>query len=358
MSKENSQIAMVRPLWTHRQWFLDNDHLGDITVLVCQRKTVDLIRLTIESLLRFYPDIKIVVVDGDSRDDSTLYLRYKAITTPNLKLVEIKVNDGHKHNSHGETMDFAIKNHITTKYVLLMDSDLVIERHGFIEGMKEQIENKGLYATGTLMLMSEKGEGCRPPDDENDILPYAHPSCSLYNAETYKTLRRFYDHGAPCCWNMIDAKHKGLKVGYFPIDKYVSHLSGASWCEPQTIWNHDHDVYLRPFVTFITDNHVEALKTQTDRDFDIVDTAPNANSFVVLHEDGIKRNITNNLYGMRFKVQGEYVCYLSPYIQDISEKLVHLVKLAAIAQNAPNELNVGGLVFYKRNYWQNKICLE
>lgn len=358
---------MVRPNWTHEQWFRDNNPLSDVTLLICQRKTPDLIRLTIESILRFYPDINIVVIDGNSKDESTLYLKWKSVTNPNIKVVELTPQMCAEHdiplaangiNSHGATMNYAIRNHITTKYVLLCDSDLVIERGGFIEGMKAQINEDCLYAIGTLMLVSEEGEGCCSPKSESDLLRYAHPSCSLYNAEVYRTLKPFNDHGAPCVWNQIDAKKKGLSIGYFPIDKYVSHLSGASWCVPQTIWNNDHNVFIRPFVTFITDTHIEELKSQTDRDFDIVNTASPANSFVILHEDGVKRNVTNKLYGLRFNVCGEYVCHLDKGVDKISPDIVHLIKLQAIKEKAPNEMNVGGLIVYKRTYWQNKKSLE
>lgn len=346
-----NEVALVRPYFELDREF--HKKLPDVTVLICQRKTKDLTQLTIESLLRFYPDINILVIDGDSRDDSTLYLRWKAVTVPNLKLVELRVSDKQKHNSHGETMDEAIRNHIKTKYVLLLDSDVITHRGGFIEGMREQIEKEGLYATGTLMIVSEKGEACKPPESEEDVLRYAHPSCSLYDAEKYRTLKEFTDHGAPCALNMIDAKKKGLGIGYFPVDKYANHLSGGSWCEPATIWKHDFGVYLRPFVTFIGNN----VNMQTDLDFDIVPYVHTPKKhFVILHEDLIKREIENILYDIRFKVHGEYVCDLQT--EFIVNDFVTQVKQEAIRNNAPDTLEVDGHVVYRRNYWQNKICLE
>lgn len=350
---DRREIGLVRPHFN-----LDKDYHSDkwkdITVLICSRKDKALIQLTIESFQRFYPDVNILVVDGNSQDDSLIYLRWKAITS-NVQLVELYDNVGQ--NSHGTTMDFALRNHVKTKYCLLMDSDVITQRGGWLESMYTQCENEDLYATGTLMQVSRAGHACQAPKDDADILRYAHPSCSLYRAKVYKVLERFVDHGAPCVYNMIDAEAKGLQIGYFPIDKYVSHLSGASWCVPRTIWQHDYGVPLRPFVTFITDKHIEILSKQTDKDFDIINTGYPVQKAIVLHSDGKRIDLNNNLYSIRFNVMGEYVCRLTEYVENVNAGFVTLIKSEVIKQKAPDMLEVGGLILHRRNYWQNKICL-
>lgn len=350
---DRRETALVRPEFTLDKEY-HSEKWKDITVLICSRKDKALIQLTIESFHKFYPDVNILVVDGNSQDDSLTYLRWKAVTS-NVKVVELYDNVGF--NSHGTTMNMAIRRHIKTKYVLLMDSDVITERGGWLESMYAQLENEDLYATGTLMQVTRSGGGCGAPINDNDILRYAHPSCSLYTTDIYKILEPFCDHGAPCIYNMIDAESKGLKIGYFPIDKYVSHLSGASWCNPATIWANDHGVLLRPFVTFITNKHVEILSKQTDKDFDIINVGYPVQKAVVLHSDGKRIDLNNNLYSIRFNVMGEYVCMLTEYVENVNEAFVTLVKNAAIKQNAPDILEIGGLILHRRNYWQNKICL-
>jgi len=353
------QVALVRPNFELDREF-HSEKLKDVTVLICQRKTKDLVQLTIESLLSFYPDINILVIDGNSQDNSTLYLRYKSITHPNIKVVELNEEIIKEHkivtnagvNSHGSTMNYALKNHVKTKYFLLMDSDVITERGGFIEGMKTQLEAEGLYAIGTLMLVSKMYQACRLPVDDTDVLRYAHPSCSLYETETYLKLVPFEDHGAPCVWNMIDAERKELKIGYYPIDKYVSHLSGASWTTPRTIWSNDHDVKLRPFVTFITEKAI--LSNQTDHDFDVVTPGVLGRHYVIQHRDLVKREVNNRLYDIRYNVHGEYVCHLPD--MNVADEFVHLIKLQAIEEKAPDEMIVGGLLVIKRTAWQQKHC--
>ncbi|MDD4970791.1 MAG: glycosyltransferase family A protein [Paludibacter sp.] len=360
LSRENPNIGLVRPFWNFEQFHRDLWKDLDVTVLICQRKTKNITQLCLESLLRFYPDIPILVVDGNSQDDSTLYLDYKSIICPNVKVWHRTA----ELNSHGVTMNEAIHGYITTEYVLLMDSDVITMRYGYIEGMLQQMKEhrmseKPMYATGTLMLVTRQNFACGAPDNISDVLRYAHPSCSLYHVPTYKSLNApFTDHGAPCVYNMLAAESHGLIIGYWPVDKYVAHLSGASWCVPKTIWNHDNDVPLRPFLTFIVTNEKQVLELagQEDHDFDIVPLGNLVSDSVVVH-DAEALLVTNHLYDLRFRIHGEYVCHLNFTIDRVDKIIVTLMKKAVIEYKAPDELFVGGLRIVKRHVWQRKDCL-
>lgn len=376
MSTEK-QVDMTRPVWGnhHREYFLQKWKDNDITVLICQRKTKDLIRLTLESLLRFYPDIPVLVVDGDSKDDSTLYLRYKQITTPNVTLWERPHTNAGKHTSHGVTMHEALSR-IATKYVLMLDSDVISERGGYIEGMLEQFKvNENLYATGSLMLVSNKNYACGYPESQEDTLRYAHPSCSIINREKYfeiaatqtnlpngeKVSNVFADHGSPCVYSMMGAEKLGYEVNYYPVDQYTSHLSGASWTEPyRNIWNNDHGVYLRPFVTFIIHGG-QAIKPsdQADNDYDVVLTTNRVQAPVIMI-GGAPTDVDNCVYPLKYNVIGEYVCMISHFNATIflPSDIITKVKVSAIELNAPDEIEVDGLRFVKRNVWQQIDCLK
>lgn len=356
LCKENGAIQLAHPEFDleyhNREW----DVTKEVTILICQRKTFEITRLCIESILRFYPDINILVVDGDSQDESTLYLRYKALTTPNLELHE---RIGLRH-SHGETMDDALKNRIKTPYALLMDSDTIVNRGNWIEDLVMQFkENPKLYATGSLMLVTRKNFGVGAPHDEDDILRYAHPSCSMFHVNTYKELKTpFNDNGSPLAHNMIEAQEKGLEIGAYPIDKYVSHRSGVSWItEHQIVWKEDYNVFIRPFVSFIVTapQHLTALEEQTSRDFNISVKAPHISLKIW---DGETKDINNQFFGIRYSVNGEYVCLLNEAVTALVPDFIQQVKLAVIEQKAPEELNVGGLVVVKRTLWHKRECLQ
>lgn len=355
LCKKYSAIEMIRSFWDyHQEW-------KDITVLICQRKTKILIQLCLESLLTFYPDIPILVVDGNSQDDSTLYLRYKSLVCSNITIWERKIVESKEFNSHGNSMHEAITDHIKTKYALLLDSDTIIKRGGFIEGMLSQFENPKLYATGTLMIVSNSDAGNGTPKTEEDILKYPHPSCSMFRTDIYKQLIPFGDYGSPCVYNVQDAISKGWEIGTFPIDKYVMHLSGASWTTPRTIWSCDNDIFIRPFISFIIDNEKQfsQLYKQDDLDFEIIPLLQKEyldNIVIHCHEAG--EIVKNRIFRIRFNVHGEYVCVIDNSISRIDKNFVHIVKLEIINSSAPDEINIGGLQLVKRKIWQFRHALR
>lgn len=356
LCKDIPNVDLVRPFGIDKDYWIKYWIEKEITVLICQRQTPDLIKLTLSSLLQFYPDIPIIVVDGDSQDDSTIYLRYMAAKHSNIKVWE---RIGLRH-SHGETLDQALRSHIKTKYCLMMDSDVITERGGWIEGMLKQFEDDPkLYATGTRMLVTRDGQACGAPKDRNDVLMYAHISTAIYHVPTYLTLKPAVDHGAAFCHNMTDAERKGFNIGYFPVDKYLSHLSGGSWCVPRTIWKNDFDVYLRPFVTFIctNENQLTELSAQTDHDFNIVTRGAFIDDNFVIH-GAEPFHVSNYLYDIRFKVNGEYICLLNESVNNLDADTVRKIKLLAIEMGAPDEMNFGGLELFERKFWQRTKAIQ
>lgn len=354
LSRENPNSDLVRPFWNSDNYHKKIWEEKNITVLICQRKTLDATRLCLESLLKFYPDIPVLVVDGNSEDESTSYLHYKSALYPN-----VKVWDRIGLNSHGETMDEAIRQFITTKYVLLMDSDVISERHGYIEGMLEQFkENSNLYATGNLMLVTRQNQACGAPYDESDVLKYAHPCCSIIDVETYKTLEPFINHGAPCVINMIDAENKKLDVDYFPVDKYTSHLSGHSWTDPKTIWNNDHDVLFRPLVTFVVhfDNHIYWLFDQNVKDFDVIFPGKRSNINIVVHDGAPPVSLNNTVFDIRFNIKGEYICNLDDNLNFISESIVSRLS-SEVSNNPSDTIVIDNITFVRRKVWQRNQAL-
>lgn len=342
---------MSRTEWTAREHFAQQSRALDLTVLITHHKTKRLTQLALESLLRFYPDIPILVTDNDSQDDSTLYLDWKAIVCPNVRV-------WHRTglNSHGVAMDEAIHQHITTRYVMLMDTDVIIERGGFIEPMLAEFSNKNLYAIGTYMSVSFENDGCGGPHNENDVLHYAHPSLSIYDRERYLTLPPFANHGAPCCYNNKGAQMRGLYVKSWPIDLYVSHMSGASWTTPRTIWQHDHGVLVRPFVTFITD-WIQTLQKQTDKDFDVLPPGEMGEGFfcvIPIQGKANPRHIKNEAFPNFYKATGEYVCRFSG---ELPANYVDILKHRAIDGMGANVIDIDSVTSYRRNYWQEFICL-
>lgn len=353
----SNTVELVRPYEISDAWHKEYWLNKNITVLITQRKTFDITRLCLESLLRFYPDIPILVMDGDSADESLLYLRWKSLTEKNISLVELKGVVG-KHNSHGVAMHDCLTKFIKTKYVLLLDSDTIIFRGGFIEWMLDQIQGTdNMFATGTLMEVSNSNDAIGAPKDDEDILRYAHPSCSIIDREKYIQFKSVSsDHGSPLVYVMKEAKELGMCVGYFPVDKYVAHLSGSSWSEPRTVWKHDFGVQARPFISFITESAgmFNQLTQQTGNDFEIITALKNGSGSVILHENLVTVPLENNrIFTSRFNLRGEYVCVLKDG-DIISKDLVYLAKIISIDKQAPDEFDILGIKFIRRKVFQNK----
>ena len=348
------RILMHRPTWNLGELFRARAKYYDITVLICQYNTLGLSKLCVESLLRFYPDLPVLIADTDSDDGSELYAMWLQVVHPNIRCW---INKGIK--SHGLTMHQAICNYVTTKYVLLLDSDVIIERGGWLEAMLDQFRlDPQLLSTGSYMEGSYKADACALPEGPDDILPYNHPSCSIFDLTKYHILPPFADHGAPCVFTMKAGIAKGFHVGYYPVDEYVSHLSGASWGTCRSTWEYDHGVTTKPFVTFVLNpgQEVPSIALQEDMDFDVVYTkhkTSETNIFVWLSFE--PKTIDNNTWAIRWNVRGEYVC--SP-IGPITPQFVKRLKWDAISFKRPDKIDVDGQHCYKRSYWQAHIAFE
>ena len=349
------QISMTRTIWYYDQYHKDNDDNSDVTVVICNYGTLDLIRVCLNSLLRFYPDIKILVVNGSpSHQPSTDYIRFMAVKHTNIKVYE--KDKGH---SHGINMDEAIRNFVSTDYFLLLDSDIIVKRGGFIDGMKSQLQDNALnYATGTLMIGSNENDAIGYPRFDGDELWYVHPSCSMFKRYMYLLFAPFADHGAPCVFNMKDAVKYGYKILLYPVDKYVLHLSGASWIKPSTQWRDDGDAFIRPLVTFIVSSHDDAviLSEQDDQDFDIILEGNRIKDTFVIH--GIEPyNVDNYVYSKRFNIAGEYVCSLSDLFPMADSTFVKNLRLKIIENKLPEVVTIDGVNIYRRDYWQLNISM-
>lgn len=349
----NETTPLARPNWNHEDYF--REKFEDVTILICQRNTRDLIQLCVSSILQHYPEIKILVVDGNSQDESISWLHFMAAMHPNIKVWE-RVG----RNSHGETMHEAIQKFIKTKYVLLMDSDTIVRRGGFIEKMLEQFyDDEKLFATGSLMLVTRSGEGCGDPKNDNDVLRYAHPSCSLYDVDFYKRLNApFHDHGAPCIAAMIAAEHSHFNIEGFPVEKYVQHLCGASWQQIPTVWNDDADIQIRPMITFIVTSHEVQLHEFlfSSADFNIILKGDYVDKSFGTYDRG-QLDVKNVLFDIRFRVNGYFVCEINE-ATEIEHDFIASLRSIITPNCSRGEFEYRGLKIYERKYWQKYVSTK
>lgn len=345
---------LIRPEWDFEEFHIQEWRKKDVTIVMAERDTANVTKLCLESLFRFYPDIPVVIVDGGSQDDSINYVRFLQASKQNVCLWE-----RFGRNGHGDMLNEGIRNYVETKYALIMDNDCIVRRGGWIEEMLQIMNTTDIYALGSLMLVTYQGDGCGDPADESDVLRYTHPSCSMIRLSEYLQLAPFVEHGAPLVHNMKEAQDKGKRIEYFPVEKYVMHLSGASWTNPyRTMWRDDFDVNLRPFITFIVrdTSNLIVLQRQADKDFDIVLAGTRGTDLIHIFNSG-QKNVDNDLYPLRFKVQGEYVCELNLVSYGLDDYHVTNMKSKLIAAGLPDEIEINGMKIIKRKLWQSREAI-
>ena len=347
---------LIRPDWLHEEFHKESWRKRDVTAIMCERDTADVTKLCLESLLKFYPDLPLLIIDGGSTDGSLDYVRMLE-----KKYSNITVWHRIGRNGHGTMLDEGIRRYIRTKYVLLLDNDLIIKRGRWIEGMLDLMNFSAgsPYAVGSLMLVTNIGDACGEPKDADDVLRYIHPSCGMIHRETYLTMRPFVEHGAPLVYNMQDAQKKGLIVKNFAVEKYVCHLSGASWTQPRTVWRDDMDVLTRPFFTIIVDDNLpkvlEKIFGQQETDLEVIPEGKPFNE--TIHIFGIgQRKVENRYFDTRFHVHGEYVL-LTSQMGELDWATLTAAKRELIRLNMPDEYEMNSIKYTKRKLWQEKSTL-
>jgi glycosyltransferase involved in cell wall biosynthesis len=239
--------------------------LSDITALIINWKTLDLVQGCAESLLHFYPDIQVVMVDNDSQDASTEWIRALAEDRENVSAI---MNCGHSladapveefpalvrrenkpllsaiglapggrpltfmervlralwgdgNVGHGPALHqgFMLAK---TRYTLALDSDCVVRAAGFIEEMLDVAVAESAYAVGRDIFLATRGGHAKGGGGYHHV----HTSVSVLDMEKYKTLLPYVLFGVSGILNMPDAQRKGYPIVDYPIgaeDSAVHH---------------------------------------------------------------------------------------------------------------------------------------
>ena len=188
----------------------------DITAVVVNFETEELIKNAVNSFRKFYPTIPLVIVDNNSTDGSRDWIRKQK--NEFTRVVLNRSNKGHGPALHREFL------RADTKYVFTFDSDVEFLRGGLLESMAALIRDA--YAIGWLRWVNFDGVAVdeKKPFDKEKYCPYIHPYSALYDRDIYLTLSPFVNNGAPAVFNMRDANKRGLEVVPFYLAPYVKHL--------------------------------------------------------------------------------------------------------------------------------------
>ena len=189
--------------------------MNDITVLIINYQTPDLLDKAINSLLNFYPDVATIIFDNGSKDNSI-----ETINEISKKHSNIRVHFNGKNIFHGPSMDFALRNLVKTKYCFILDSDTETIKKGFLEEMRNILEEDEFnYAVGLEENVNERGFLHANGKIRIILSPFM-----LIKRNIYITLAPFIHHGQPVMFNFDEASKKGYKIFNYHIDGYINHL--------------------------------------------------------------------------------------------------------------------------------------
>lgn len=231
--------------------------LSDVTVLIVNWKTPDLLAICVETFLKFYPKVELILVDNDSRDGSPKYISDLVFANANVSAI---LNRGHRlagvpferfprleirqvlgsqtvvgllhtgqpismkekvmrelwgdgNIGHGPGLHLGLTA-MRTPFALALDSDCEILRGGFIEAMMQPFsEDSSVYAVGRKIHLGSSGAHTKPGRGHDHI----HPSIVMLDVAKYRTLLPFVLSGVPAKINMPDALRKGYRLADFPI---------------------------------------------------------------------------------------------------------------------------------------------
>lgn len=189
--------------------------MNDITVVIVTYNTKELLQRAYESVRKFYPEMSIIIVDGSDKNNNC-YDYAVSLQGGFTTILQTPNNVG-----HGRGMEWGIKL-AKTKYVLLMDSDVEIQRP-CLPNMWTRLENEPTaFGCGLVVHVDENGTNV--DSDTPDAIPYLHPHFALISRDNYAKVPGFVHHGAPCLRTMQHLiTFKKQKLIDYQVSNYIIH---------------------------------------------------------------------------------------------------------------------------------------
>jgi glycosyltransferase involved in cell wall biosynthesis len=197
--------------------------MKDITGIVVTHNTKDLIKIAYESVRKFHPEMKIIIVDGSDEVDPC-YTYVVSLASKNTTVAIAGYNIG-----HGRGMDAAIKM-CETKYALIFDSDIEMVKSPVSEMLK--LMEPDTYGVGYLEKTGFDGYeyGAKPWHKEQGFMMMMHPYFHLIQISQYYRFHPYVHHGAPCFKASLDIHRQGLSNKILKPFPGLGHTAGKGWC--------------------------------------------------------------------------------------------------------------------------------
>jgi GT2 family glycosyltransferase len=179
----------------------------NVTAVLVNYLREDLLSQCMLSIRRFYPTMKVVIIDGSPAGQNhfakTFADQYTFVDTRGYNV------------GHGKGMHLGIQ-YCRTKYFLLVDTDVIVNRP-VIDEMMQYMHSGKYYGVGQVVQVNALGGNVKRG------IPYLHPHFALIDKYLYERYPAFVHHGAPCIKTMIELDGK-IPIFHFPVWDYITHL--------------------------------------------------------------------------------------------------------------------------------------
>jgi GT2 family glycosyltransferase len=199
-----------------------------ITGVTVSWNSIELVKRSIESLRKFHPVMKIIIVDGSPKDsDCKQFVKELPDIDENITALLVDRNIG-----HGLGMNLAV-GYVETPFALFFDTDIVVVKSP-LQGMLDMMEDD-TFGVGYSEIVAPDGHdyGVLPRHKINHPpkVKYLHPYFQLVQLKEYKKYKPYIHHGAPCISAMWDIHQKGLSDKVLKEFPGLGHTKGrgTSW---------------------------------------------------------------------------------------------------------------------------------
>lgn len=206
-----------------------------ITAITVCYNSKELFERAYNSVRKFHPGMKIIIVDGSDRKDLCRQYVLSLASSNNL-ILQPFYNIG-----HGRGINLALSR-VETPYVLIFDSDIEMLKSP-IQSMLDMMEDD-TYGVGYIEKTDLGGFdfGARPDQMKYGSMRYLHPYFCLIQLKEYRKYAPFIHHGAPAVNTCLDIYNRGLSDKVIKEFPGLGHSSGTgfSWTsEPREFVLHN-----------------------------------------------------------------------------------------------------------------------
>ena len=184
-----------------------------VAAAVVNFQTPDLLGPAVRTFHAHYPDVRLLIIDNGSADESPGFVRALADELgPAVEALLLEENI-----FHGPAMHRALCE-LDAPYVYIFDSDTETLTGGFLEAMQAELEAAPTrYGSGHVVRANHRGFR-----DERGapVLASAH---MLLKRDVYHRLPPFIHHGLPALRNFEAAAEQGYELVPFPLEDFVLH---------------------------------------------------------------------------------------------------------------------------------------